>query len=271
MQAIAAYNELEKTRNLIHEKLEEWYGIYFPELRLSNQLNYARFVIRFGADKKGATKDALDDVLGGNGDAILNSISRSIGREPDAQEYEMLKGLAEQELAISKLQDSLDMYLERGVKQLMPNIAYMIDYKIAAELLGRAGSLQKLSVMPAGTIQLLGAEKALFKHIKFGSRPPKYGVLYKLPQIGTARKDIRGRIARVYATKLAIAARADAITKNFIAEKLKAQLDSAVERITSSPVKEKPERRRFDNRDNRNFGGNNRNFRRNSQRFRGRR
>ncbi|MDE1824662.1 MAG: NOP58 family protein [Candidatus Micrarchaeota archaeon] len=266
MQGIASYNELEKTRNLIHEKLEEWYGIYFPELRLSNQLSYARFVMEFGANKKDATKERLDEVLGGNGESVLNSINRSIGKEPSEQEYQMLRGLAEQELSMAKELESLDKYLEKSVKELMPNISYLVEYKIAAELLGKAGSLQKLSIMPSGTIQLLGAEKALFKHIKFGSKPPKYGVLYKLPQIGTAGRGVRGKIARVYATKIAIAARADAITKNFIAEGLKAQLDKAIERINSAPVKYKKE----ESRDDRSFKGN-RNFRGRNRGYRGRR
>lgn len=260
MQAIASYNELEKTRNLIHEKLEEWYGIYFPELRLSNQLSYARFVIEFGSNKKDAAKEKLNEVLGGNAESVLNSISNSIGKEPNPQEYEMLRGLAEQELAIAKLQESLDKYLEKSVKELMPNISHMIDYKVAAELLGKAGGLQKLSVMPSGTIQLLGAEKALFKHIKFGSKPPKYGVLYKLPQIGTAGRGVRGKIARVYATKLAIAARADAITKNFIADTLKKQIDGSVARINSSPAASRKDFPKDENRGNRNFRNRNRRF-----------
>lgn len=264
MQGIASYNELERLRNLMHEKLEEWYGIYFPELRLSNQLSYARFVIEFGADKKAATQEQLDALLGGAAKDLKMQIGNSIGREPNATEYEMLKGLAEQELSIAKLQEQLDKYLEAGVKALMPNISYLIDYKVAAELLGRAGSLNKLAVMPSGTVQLLGAEKALFKHIKFGSRPPKYGVLFKLPQIGTAARDKRGKIARIYATKLSIAARADAITKNFIAEKLKEQLDKAVERINAAPSKPVVER------DYRNEGQ--QRYRRgNDQKYRGRR
>ena len=112
----------------------------------------------------------------------------------------------------------------------MPNITYLIDYKVAAEVLGKAGSLNKLAMMPAGTIQLLGAEKALFKHIKFGSKPPKYGAIFKLQQVGGAARYDRGRIARAYGAKLAIAARADGISKNFIADKLKAQLDEMIKR-----------------------------------------
>ncbi len=227
-QAIASYNELEKTRNLVHEKLEEWYGIFFPELKLSNQLTYARFVAEFGADKKAAAADDLAKLLGTAADAVSRQAAQSIGREPTAEEFEQLRALAQLEVSIADTQAMLDKYLDSSTKKLMPNITYLIDYKVAAELLGRAGSLGKLATMPSGTVQLLGAEKALFKHIKFGTKPPKYGTLFKLQQVGGAGRRERGRIARIYATKIAIAARADAITKNFIADKLKEQIDKAI-------------------------------------------
>ncbi|MDE1860505.1 MAG: NOP58 family protein [Candidatus Micrarchaeota archaeon] len=230
MQAIGSYNESERIRNLLHEKLEEWYGIYFPELKLSNQLSYARFVAEFGMNKKSIEMERLERLLGEASKDVLSRAGTSIGREPTEKEFEMLRSLANAELQMDELQQGLDRYLDAATKELMPNIVYLIDYKIAAELLAKAGSLTRLANMPAGTIQLLGAEKALFKHIKFHSKPPKYGVLYKLPQINTAPKGDRGRMARVYATKISIAARADAYSKNFIAKKLKEQLDKALKR-----------------------------------------
>lgn len=229
-QAIASYNELEKTRNLVHEKLEEWYGIFFPELKMQNQINYAKFISQFGQDKKGMDKEKLSALVGTATDVISKQAESSIGREPTEEEFAQLKALADLEVNIAATEEQLDKYLEVSTKKLMPNITYLIDYKVAAELLAKAGSLNKLAFMPAGTVQLLGAEKALFKHIKFGTKPPKYGAIFKLQQIGGAGRNERGRIARVYATKISIAARADAISKNFIADKLKEQLDKAVSR-----------------------------------------
>ncbi len=236
-QAIASFNELEKARNLVHEKLEEWYGIFFPELRLTNQITYAKFIIAFGKDKKAADSAQLSALLGGAAEQVRTQAENSIGREPTQEEYLQLKSLAELELHIAETGDALDKYLETSTKALMPNITYLIDYKVAAELLGKAGSLDKLALMPAGTIQLLGAEKALFKHIKFGSKPPKYGSIFKLQQVGGAARFDRGRIARAYGAKLAIAARADGISKNFIADKLKAQLDEIIKKQSNRPPK----------------------------------
>jgi nucleolar protein 56 len=275
-QAIASYNELDKMRNLVHEKLEEWYGIHFPELRLQNQLTYAKFVVEFGQDKKAATPEKLAEMLGTGTEGVRQQIETSMGSEPTEEEFKALKEMAELELSIADKMEKLDKYLEKSTKELMPNITYLIDYKIAAEMLGKAGSLSKLSVMPAGTIQLLGAEKALFKHLKFGSKPPKYGSLFKLPQINTAGRFERGRIARIYATKLSIAARADGISKNFIADKLKEQLDKALARAAAKPKRietEQDRRNDFNNRrnnDRRGGGGGNwqgnRNNRNNNQR-----
>ncbi len=231
IQAILSFNELDKTRNLIHEKLEEWYGIFFPELKLANQLTYARFVQEFGKNKREADAQKLEDMLGAAAGQVKTQISNSIGRDPTDEEYEMLNGLAGLELSIAEMQSGLDKYLESSTKRIMPNITYLIDYKVAAELLAKAGSLNKLAFLPAGTVQLLGAEKALFKHIKFGSKPPKYGSIFKLQQISSAERQDRGRIARMYATKIAIAARADGISKNFIADKLKEQLDKSIKQM----------------------------------------
>ena len=137
-----------------------------------------------------------------------------------------------------RLEDGIDAFLKEKVPLAMPNISYLIDYKLAAELLAKAGSLQKLAVMPASTIQLLGAEKALFRHLRSGSKSPKYGALFKLKEVTVAERWNKGKIARIFATKLSIAARADAISKRFIAKELKESLDKAIARITAS---EKPE------------------------------
>lgn len=246
--AINTYNEIERSRNLIHEKLEDWYGIFFPELRLNNPLSYAKFVIEFGRNKKEATAERLNAMLETAAPDVASKVGKSIGNEPTEEEYLMLKSVAEAELRLAEEEDVLDAFLKERMRVLMPNISYLIDYKVAAELLSKAGSLSKLALMPASTIQLLGAEKALFKHIKFHSKPPKYGVLFKLPQITSARREDRGRIARLYATKITIASKADAFTKNFIAEKLKEQIESTIKRYATQNRPAKPERPESQNR-----------------------
>jgi nucleolar protein 56 len=235
IQAINAYLELERIKNQVYERLEEWYSIYFPELKISNQSTYAKFVIEIGKNKKAASIEKLREVVGDKAEDTMKGIAYSIGREPSESEYATIRRLAETELSLIEAEQNVDSYLEGSTKKLMPNITYLIDYKVAAELLAKAGSLSRMATLPAGTIQLLGAEKALFKHIKFGGKPPKYGVLFKLPVVSNAPKNRGGKIARMYATKISIASKADAFTKRFIADKLKETLDKAISRSASQP------------------------------------
>jgi nucleolar protein 56 len=236
-QAINAYNEMEKSRNLIHERVEEWYGIYFPELVLGSPENYARFVVGLGSNKKSASREDVQKILGDGAESVMQKIQTSIGREPDAEEYKAISAIANLELELVRSENGIDAYLKENVPKLMPNISYLVDYKIAAELLSRAGSLEKLANMPSSTLQLLGAEKALFRHLRSGARPPKYGVLFKLKEVVVADRRDKGRIARMFATKLSIAARADAFSKRFIAKELKETMEESIEKMKAHPRK----------------------------------
>ncbi len=227
IQAISAYNELERMKGVLYERMEEWYGIYFPELKTGSAESYSRLIN--GISDAADGNEALLKELLGEKSARASAALREVGRRrPSKSESSALSSIAELELKLSSIQKALDEYLKESAKQRMPNITYLIEYKLAAELLGKAGSLERLAMLPASTIQLLGAEKALFKHLKYGGRPPKHGILYRLPEISAAERRERGRIARIYATKISIASRADAFSKRFIADKLKESLVRAL-------------------------------------------
>jgi nucleolar protein 56 len=232
-QASNAYGEIDKSRNLIHERVEEWYGIYFPELGSANQERFARFVVEAGANKKAAGQEQLRDIFGDGAEQVRQAIEKSIGSEPGAEEFKALRALASMELELGRVAQEIDAYMKENVPKLMPNVAFITDYRMAAELLSRAGSLAKLASMPAGTIQLLGAEKALFRHLRTGARPPKYGAIFKLKEVTSAERWNKGRVARLFAAKIGIAARADAISKRFIGKELRQELDRALARIGS--------------------------------------
>ncbi|MGC8676519.1 MAG: C/D box methylation guide ribonucleoprotein complex aNOP56 subunit, partial [Candidatus Micrarchaeia archaeon] len=241
IQAINTYNELEKAKNLIHERLFEWYGIYFPELRVS-QHAYAALVSAIGAGKKQADFASIAKIAGMDQGVVERLAKESIGKDPEEKEYAVIKQLAETELRIEELQSSIDSYMKQAIESIMPNTTHILEYRIAAELLSKAGSLRKLANMPASTIQLLGAEKALFRHMKYGAKPPKYGVLFKLKDVTNAARGDKGKVARLYATKISIAARADAFSKRFIGDELKQSLDSSLERIkkNTKPYRPRP-------------------------------
>jgi len=249
MQAINAYLELDRSYNLAYERLTEWYGLYFPEIKLHSAKMLANLAVVLNS-KASIDRNAILSLVHENAQAesIYTKASGSMGREMNNDEKEAITKYAQLLLSMDKSLLSLNAYIKVASNRLMPNTTYLTDEKIAAELLSKAGSLERLALMPSSTVQLLGAEKALFKHIKFGSKPPKYGVLFKLSEVGTAKRDMRGRIARAYAAKICIALKADVYTKNFIAEGLKNDLARSIERLRRASAnrltKEKDERKK---------------------------
>jgi nucleolar protein 56 len=257
IQAINAQIETSRSYNLAFERLSEWYGIYFPEVRMNSPVTLARLAMALntgGIDGK-AIEEAVKDK--DKAEDVQTRARSTIGRHMESDESKAVIGFSKMVISLSESLEELDAYIKLAANRIMPNVAYLTDHTIAAELLARAGSMERLSTMPAGTIQLLGAEKALFKHIKFGSKPPKYGILFKLAEVTNAQREIRGRIARAYATKICIALKADYFSKNFIAEELKKRLDESIKTIKAKPITPKKEtpNRDSDRRDFRGRGG----------------
>jgi len=240
MQAINAYLETNKSYNLAFERLSEWYGIYFPEIKVASPKALADLAIVLN-EKGGISKEKINEIINDDqkSESIYNKARSTIGREMNANEQKALVGFARMSNSLYDTLVALESYIKLASTAIMPNATFLTDEKIAAELLSKAGSLERLATMPASTIQLLGAEKALFKHIKFGSKPPKYGVLFKLAEVSNGPRDRRGRIARVYATKISIALKADYFSKNFIAEKLKEDLERSIKKIKEAPARER--------------------------------
>jgi len=125
----------------------------------------------------------------------------------------------------------LEKQIEDNMKKIAPNISKIAGPLIGARLISVAGSLERLATLPASTIQILGAEKAFFRYKKEGGKPPKHGVIFQHPLINKSMKEHRGKIARILAAKIAIAAKADAFTKRDIADNLRRVLDGRIEEI----------------------------------------
>ena len=143
----------------------------------------------------------------------------------------LLSKVEELATAIEKEMHRLEHLIEEDMKTIAPNIACLVGPLIGARLLASAGSLEKLALMPASTIQILGAEKALFRYKKEGGKPPKHGIIFQHAFINRAPKSLRGKIARSMAGKLATAAKADAFTKRDIADILIGELEARIQEI----------------------------------------
>lgn len=125
----------------------------------------------------------------------------------------------------------MEKQIESDMLRIAPNTSKIAGPLIGARLISLAGGIEKVASIPASTIQILGAEKALFRFKKEGGKPPKHGVIFQHPLINKALRKDRGKIARVLATKIAIAAKADVFTKKDISDLLKKDLDKRIKEI----------------------------------------
>ncbi len=132
-------------------------------------------------------------------------------------------------ISLCEFRDKLEDEIENRVHKLMPNTASLIGDKLSTELLVKAKSMKRLVSYPSSSIQLLGAEKALFLHIEKGKKPPKYGVIFKYPGLASLRPSMRGKIARMIANKVAIAIRADYFSSTVDTQKFKKIIDEAIQ------------------------------------------
>lgn len=229
-QAVRAYDDLVATTNLLSERLHEWYGLHFPELGnvLSGEA-YAKAVADYG-DRKAVM-------------ASLDLEMDSIGSAVDLTDLGSIRDLAVALRESMNTRAKLEHYIDIRMKEVAPNLSAIAGPVIGARLIMHAGSLRRLATLPSGTVQLLGAEKAMFRHLKEGSRPPKHGILFQHPLVHSAPYWQRGAIARALASKICLAARADAYSRSDISAVLRSQLDRRLAEIRqqhASPPRKKP-------------------------------
>jgi nucleolar protein 56 len=230
-QAINALDELDKTINVLAARMREWYGLHFPELdHLVQSLTaYARIVSSAGTRYR-ITNRILQDagIQEKKSEIILGGVNRSRGGDITDDNLKMVREIADQVIEQSELRDNLANNIETTMDVVAPNVKELLTASVGARVIAKAGSLQRLATLPASTIQILGAEKALFRSLKTGANPPKHGMLFQHPLIHAAPKWQRGKIARAVAAKVAIAARIDAYRHAekdpIIADKLKKRI-----------------------------------------------
>ncbi|MCW3999651.1 MAG: C/D box methylation guide ribonucleoprotein complex aNOP56 subunit [Candidatus Bathyarchaeota archaeon] len=234
-QGIQTLDSLDQTVNLFMGRLREWYGVYFPELDrlVEKHETYARLVMNIG-DKESYTQDALDaeNIPKDRAENIIKAAENSMGADVGGADLVQVQALAKDVLAFYELRKSMEDYVDRTMEEMAPNVRAVAGALLGARLISLAGSLQNLAMRPASTIQVLGAEKALFRSLKTGARPPKHGLIFQHTLLHDAKRWQRGKIARVIAGKLAIAARADMFGQgHYIGDDLKAEINKRIEEI----------------------------------------
>jgi nucleolar protein 56 len=211
-QSINALDELDKIINVIGARLREWYGLHFPELDylIQNIFTYAE-IVKLAGNRNNIDLNMLENlgIESKKADMIVVAVQRSKGGDILEENLSIIKKLANEVIMQTELRKVLAQQIEEMMEKIAPNIKELLTATVGARLMAKAGSLQKLSVMPASTIQIIGAEKALFRSLKTGAPPPKHGILFQHPILHSAPKWQRGKMARAIASKIAIAARID--------------------------------------------------------------
>jgi nucleolar protein 56 len=223
--------DLDKIINLLGERLEDWYGIYFPELKTEDKLLYCQAVLAI--NREDIKEEDLLPVLGAKRAAEMTAAAKtSLGAKLSPDDLSECHSLARTILSLGKLRSDYDEYQRKLATELCPNLAAVGGADVAAKLVSHVGSLHKLALLPASTIQVLGAEKALFKHLR-NKRidPPKHGIIFQHPRISASPKAVRGKIARALANQLCLAAKADEFTKRDMAMELKTRFDTRYDEI----------------------------------------
>jgi nucleolar protein 56 len=203
--------ELERVINTLAKRLREWYELYNPEFSksLSSHKKFAELV-------REKSKNALLKEL---------NLKESMGVDLPQKDVDAMLRLAELITDVYKEKEDQEKYLEKLMKEVCPNITSVAGVAVGSKLLSLAGSLEKLSRMTASTVQLLGAEKALFRHLKKKTLPPKYGIIHEHPLIQGSPKSKHGKVARVLADKISIAAKVDYFKGEFVGDKLKKDVE----------------------------------------------
>lgn len=213
IQAINAIGELDKAANMLSKRLREWYELHAPEFSRSLDDNgkFAELVLKKDKNK------LLEEIKVKKEDCI--------GADLMPRDIEAIRFLAHQIDELYRTRKKEEAYIEESMKHFCPNLAAVAGTITGAKLLEEAGSLKKLSILPSSTVQILGAEKALFRHMKTGSRPPKYGIIYSHSFIQQQVKSNQGKAARALADKISIAAKVDYFKGEYVGDRLNKELE----------------------------------------------
>ncbi len=251
-QAVLSVDDLDKSLNLYMSRIREWYGLHFPELDrlLEKHETYSRLVVNLGR-KENFTPESLEqEGLPNNKSKMIAEVAAaSMGADVIEEDLAQIQYMCSHVLELYRLRQNLENYVESVMDEVAPNIKAVAGSLLGGRLIALAGGLMNLAKLPASTMQILGAEKALFRSLKTKARPPKHGIIFQHPLIHDGKRWQRGKIARALAGKITIAARVDAFKGNYAGDDLKADLQKRVDEITerypNPPPTPPPTKREF--------------------------
>ncbi|HUW90819.1 MAG TPA: hypothetical protein VMV43_09895 [Candidatus Nanopelagicaceae bacterium] len=233
IQIIETLDILKKSISLFSSRMREWYGLHFPELTdkfIEENILIAKLITILGK-RDNFTFEKIEQEFSFK-ESRINMLqklaSQSMGADIDLS---IIKKYANEILSLDDFRQELEDYLDTLMEQVAPNLFALVGGLIGAKLIAKAGSLKKLAFMPASRIQLLGAEKALYRFLKTGEKRPKHGLIFQWNQIRGSKPWNRGKISRVISGKIGISAKVDYFRGEFVADVLSKEINEKIQEI----------------------------------------
>jgi nucleolar protein 56 len=233
VQIIETLDILKKSISLFASRMREWYGLHFPELTdklIEDNIIIAKLITMLG-ERENFTYEKIENYFKFKESRIkmLQKLaSQSMGANIDLT---IIKKYADEILSLDSFRLELEIYLDTLMEQVAPNLFALVGGLIGAKLIAKAGSLRKLAFMPASRIQLLGAEKALYRFLKTGEKRPKHGLIFQWNLIRGSKPWNRGKISRVISGKIGISAKVDYFGCDFIADVISKDINEKIQEI----------------------------------------
>ena len=207
IQAINSVDDIDESISKLVERIRDWYTIYFPEMdTISNNETYIKLI---------AESENREDILENFMEHFSEEIEESTGADIEEDDLLMLKSFAESIYSLQKSRKELETYIDSKMEAIAPNLRDLLGSTLGAKLIAHIGSIKRLATYPASVIQIMGAEKAIFRHLKTGERPPKHGLIFQHPSVRGAKWWNRGKIARNLALKITLAVRKDVFSGEY--------------------------------------------------------
>ena len=223
VETINSLEEIEDTSGKLIERLREWCTPYLPELdKLHNHELYAKIIATYTSRESIIESGLLDNT----------HISLSPDYNVDISESDLgiIKSFASSVYSLYETKNDLENFVDSKIKEIAPNMYDVAGANLAAKLIAHTNGLENLAKLPSSTVQIIGAEKAIFRHLKTGENPPKHGLIFQHPSIRGSNWWVRGKLARTVASKITIAARKDAFSNDYDPG-LRVELDERIEEI----------------------------------------
>ena len=237
IKTVATINDVTRSINLFYNRILDINDYQFPELKdvINKPEIYLKMVSNLGS-RSNFTKINIQrlGITSKRAKKISYLAKISIGSELGIQSLEIIISLAKISLQLYTLKSSLEKYLDELMIEVAPNIRALIGPNLGAQLISFSGGLTNLAKKTSSTIQVLGAEKALFRSIRTKSKPPKHGIIFQYPDVHKSSPRVRGKIARVLASKIMIASRIDAYKGKYQGDLLKEALTTRINEIKST-------------------------------------